>query len=329
MTTKRDRVYATLKGEIIDRVPTGFWMHFPKENYFGEQAINAHIEYFEKSKTDVCKVMTEHIYPCFHNINSVSDWDKIECYDESADFIRKQADIISSVVKRVKDASIVGTVHGLIASSSHALLGVPKYDGIGSHAIVYHTRMQPETMLKAFEKISDSLCAMIRAQIKSGAEGIYYATLGGESYLFTDEEHKEYIAPFDKKIINAAYDAGAKYVILHLCKPKVKLERFKSYNCDIVNWGIEESGVSLKEGRILFPNKVLLGGFNNQHGPLINGSREEIKQTIVDIINDVGMTNLILGSDCTLPRDLSYERIASVAELSQEISLGILNNGKN
>ena len=84
-----------------------------------------------------------------------------------------------------------------------------------------------------------------------------------------------------------------------------------------------------KEGRILFPNKVLLGGFNNQHGPLINGSREEIKQTIVDIINDVGMTNLILGSDCTLPRDLSYERIASVAELSQEISLGILNNGKN
>ena len=50
MITRRDRIYAALNGEVLDRIPTGFWMHFPDNAFFGEAAVNAHLEYFEKTK---------------------------------------------------------------------------------------------------------------------------------------------------------------------------------------------------------------------------------------------------------------------------------------
>lgn len=321
MITRRDRIYAALNGEVLDRIPTGFWMHFPDNAFFGEAAVNAHLEYFEKTKTDMCKVMTEHIYPCLHDINSAKDWEHIEIYNEDAPFIREQADIVREIVKKVPDASIVGTIHGTVASGSHTLLGIPRYDGIGRHAMIYHLRTNPESLGKAFQRISDSLCCMVRAQIKAGAEGIYYAALGGESDVFTDEEHKEFVAPCDKKVIDAAYDAGAKYVILHMCKSHVRLERFATYKCDVVNWGIEESGVSLKDARKIFPDKVLLGGFNNRHGSLINGDSNEIKDAINGMIESVGNKKFILGSDCTLPSDLPYENIRKVVEASESIGI--------
>lgn len=111
-------------------------------------------------------------------------------------------------------------------------------------------------------------------------------------------------------VIEAAYEAGAKFVILHMCKPKVKLERFLGYPCDVVNWGIEESGVSLPEGQKLFPGKVVLGGLNNRHGALIAGDYEQLEQEIHRIIRQMEPGRFILGSDCTLPPDLDYGRIA-------------------
>ena len=318
MITKKDRIYAVLKGEILDRVPTGFWMHFPENCFYGDNAVKAHLKFFSESKTDMCKVMTENLYPCFHNINNAKDWKKVKEYDWKAPFIQNQADLIQRIVKEIPDASVMGTVHGVIASSSHLLLGIPKYDSIGSHAIIYHARMEPEIITSAFEKIADTLCEMVRAQIKAGADGIYYAALGGESYLFSDEEHASMVAPYDKRVIDAAYEAGAKYVVLHICKPKVKLERFKDYRCDIVNWGVEESGVSISAGRKLFGDKILLGGFNTRHGALIDGSEKEIQEETKELIKTNGPQKYILGSDCTLPGNLDYSRIAMVAEASEK-----------
>lgn len=319
MITKKDRIYAVLKGEILDRVPTGFWMHFPENCFFGDNAVHAHLEFFEKSKTDMCKVMTENLYPCFHNINDAKDWINVRAYDWSAPFIQNQADLIQKIVKEIPNASVMGTVHGVIASSSHLLLGIPRYDSIGSHAIIYHARMEPEIVISAFEKISETLSEMARAQIKAGADGIYYAALGGESYLFSDEEHASMVAPFDQKVIDAAYEAGAKYVVLHICKPRVNLERFKNYRCDIVNWGVEESGVALSAGRELFGEKILLGGFNTHHGALIEGTEKEIQEETIELIKENGPQRYILGSDCTLPGDLDYSRIATVSKASEKI----------
>lgn len=307
---RRERVFAALAGEKPDRVPVGFWMHFPPEAYYGEAAVSTHMEYFQKTQTDICKIMNECTYPCEHNIQSADDWKQVKVYDRFADFIIRQADVVKSVAERCRDAATVATIHGVVASASHTLLGIPRYDSIGRFAQLYHLRVQPDVVWDAYKKIAHTLCAVTEASVKAGVDGVYYAALGGERDGFTDEEHAKYIAPLDQMVIQAAYDAGAKFVILHMCKPKVKLERFVDYRCDVVNWGIEESGVSLMEGRRMFPNQVLLGGLNNRQGALIDGNYEKLEQEIHGIIDQVGSQRFILGSDCTLPGDLSYDKIA-------------------
>lgn len=311
---KKERVFATLSGVQPDRVPTGFWMHFPKDAQFGQAAVKTHLDYFEQSQTDICKVMTEYMYPCDHRIQTALDWKTVKSYDQSAEFIQRQADIIRAVVDGCKDGSVIATIHGVVASASHTLLGYANYDGIGRFAQMYHLRTQADAIYSAYCRIADTLCEMAGAAIKAGADGIYYAALGGESDGYTDEEHAKYIAPLDEKVIKAAYDAGAKYVILHICKPKVNLKRFLNYPGDAVNWGVEESGVTLKEGRKLFPGRVLLGGLNNCEGALFQNNEAALERDVHALIDNVGSRMLIVGSDCTLPSNLPYERIAAVAK---------------
>ena len=55
-----------------------------------------------------------------------------------------------------------------------------------------------------------------------GLDGILYAGLGGERFLFTDQEFEEYIMPFDKQIMKACLEAGG-HNILHMCKTDVNL----------------------------------------------------------------------------------------------------------
>ncbi len=319
---RKERVYAVLQGEAADRVPTGFWMHFPAGAFYGESAVRTHLEYFAQSRTDLCKVMTEYIYPCDHSILNAGDWRQVPAYTAGAPFIEQQAQIIRAIAGQCPDAPVVATLHGVVASASHALLGVPGYDTVGRHAQLYHLRTDPEPVLHAYRNIAATLREMARAFVRAGAEGIYYAALGGERDGFSDEEHAQYIAPLDKQILEAAYDAGARFVILHMCKPRVALKRFTDYPCDIVNWGIRESGVSLWDGARMFPGKVPLGGLDNRHSALIEGDDDRLEEEILDILSHLQGRPFFLGSDCTLPGSLPYRRIAAVARICERYAAG-------
>ena len=318
---KRERFFSVLEGRRPDRTPTGFWVHFPPDAFFGQEAVDVHLDYFEKTQTDICKIMTEHTYPCRGDINTAADWKLVRSYGPDAEFIRKQADIIRAVVDRCPDGAMTATIHGVIASASHALLGIPKYDSVGRYAQLYHLRTNPQAVSDAYRRIAETLCVLAEQSLAAGAEGIYYAALGGESDGFTQEEHARYIAPLDNMVIRAAYEAGAKFVILHICKPRVDLNRFRDYPCDIVNWGVRESGVPLAQGHAMFPGKVILGGLDNCCGPLIGGTEEQLEHAVEDVITTAGTDRLILGSDCTLPTDLPYSRIAQVARASRRYAL--------
>ena len=54
---KKERVTAAIEGRVPDYVPCGFSLHFPKERAMGEEAVAAHLEFFEKTDTDIFKIM--------------------------------------------------------------------------------------------------------------------------------------------------------------------------------------------------------------------------------------------------------------------------------
>ncbi len=94
----------------------------------------------------------------------------------------------------------------------------------------------------------------------------------------------------------------------------MNLKRFVDYPCEVVNWGVLESGVSLVEGHQLFPGKVIMGGLDDCSPALLSGNFGKLEMEVHKIIRENQGFRFILASDCTLPGDLPYERIAMVAE---------------
>lgn len=319
---RKERVTAVFKGEKPDRTPMGFWMHFPPEQHYGEEALAAHLRYFEETKTDICKVMNENLYPVESPIMEAADWSEVKACGKNHPFIKTQVELVKRVVERAGgDAPVIATIHGIVASASHALMQCSRYDKVGRYAQLYHLRTNPDSVYSAYEAIAETLTILAEECIAAGADGVYYAALGGERDGFTAEEHARYIAPLEKGLMKEI-DHAPIGNILHMCKPLVELERFVDYPCAAVNWGILESGVELCDGRKLFPGKVILGGMDDASANLISGSREDLVREVHEILAKNDYPGFILASDCTLPGDLPYDRIRMMKEACESFRGG-------
>ena len=57
--TKKERVIAAIKGQPVDRIPSGFWLHFPESCFYGDAAVQAHLKFFRETETDIQKIAQE------------------------------------------------------------------------------------------------------------------------------------------------------------------------------------------------------------------------------------------------------------------------------
>ncbi|MBS4206688.1 uroporphyrinogen decarboxylase family protein [Bacillus sp. FJAT-50079] len=314
---KFESVLNAVRGEKLDYVPAGFWLHFPSTQHHGKEAVEAHINFFRKTNTDIMKIMNENLVPYSTPITKADDWRNIRPISLKDPFVVDQLDIIKRIVDRVGDeAVILTTIHGTIASAFHARGGGENYDTLRT-ILSAHLREKPEVVANAFRILSEGMAEFTQSCLEAGAQGIYYSALGGEKELFTDEEFEQYIKPNDLLILNAAKSASA-FNVLHICKDNVNFERYKDYDPEVVNWAVHENRLTLKEGRKLFPNSTILGGLDDRSGVLVSGTEEEIEKAVFSILDEVGTKKFILGADCTLPTEMSYEKIRMAVESTKK-----------
>ncbi|SIR06953.1 uroporphyrinogen decarboxylase [Alkalispirochaeta americana] len=305
--TKKQRVAALICGEEVDRIPASFSLHFSKESVSGKKAIDAHREFFQETDVDVLKIMNENLFSPDVLIRSPEDWKHIRPITGKEVYIQNQLDIIKALSDEMGgDAYIFATIHGVFASAFHATkdddMKLAHHDKVTAHL-----RESPDVIETALKNIAEGLVAFVDLCIEAGAEGIYYAALGAESYRFTRDEFSRYIKPNDILVLEAAKKAPGG-TILHMCKDRLNIDLYKGYPCDIVNWAVNEQNISLDEGRELF-KKPVLGGFDDRAGVLVEGRKRDIEHEVHRLVNTYGPTNFMLGADCTLPENMSYERI--------------------
>ncbi len=315
--TSRENTIAAVRGEKVEYIPSGFWLHFPETCFHGETAVKAHLDFFRETGTDIMKIMNENVVPCSVPIQKPEDWAKIPSFDRNASFIQDQLEITKKILDKVHDNGIVLlTVHGVVASAWHARGGTAGYE-TGSSFLTEHLRANPKAVAQAYDRISDALAILTEEALKIGVDGIYYAALGGESYLYTDEEFEEFVKPNDLKVLNAASGRSA-FNILHMCKDRLNLNRYKDYPADVVNWGIYEQNPSLAEGKKIFGDRAILGGLDDRAGVLVSGTEEEIRREVHRIIDEMGTTKFLLGADCTLPTEIEFSRIRAAVQAARE-----------
>ncbi len=315
--TKRERVVAAIEHKPVDYIPSGFSLHFPQDQAFGDSAVDAHLAFFKETDTDICKIMNEHLVPSFGPITKAEEYTKIPTLTLHDSFMQKQCILTERIMEHVDpQAFTIGTLHGILASTIHPLeqSGMAYEDTRTFLATALRTN--PDPVLSAMARIADSMCELAQAYAARGVDAVYYAALGAEKQYFTDEEFEKWILPFDRQILSAIKEAKA-YSFLHMCKENLNLSRYVPLLdlVDVVNWGIYEVPFSLKQGKSLFKGKTIMGGLANRSGSLFAGPKEAIKNDIQQVVEEMGSVGFILGADCTLATEQDRSLIRAVVDV--------------
>lgn len=315
---KKEEIRKYIAGESnIIGVPCGLWMHFPASCAIGEASTMAHLEYYSKTNVSVMKLMNEHPMKFSIKIECADDWGllDVQSIDECVydDFISE----IKEFRKRIGgDAFLIVTIHGVLVSACHATDGMGHFPDL-KNTVTMHLKEKPEVVTKGLKSIGAVLEKLCSRCFDAGADGIYYAALGGEENRFTESMYRTYVSPIEKRILESCKKKG--FVFLHVCKDNPRLSMFSDYPCDVVNWDEHRGLYSIEDGMKLFPGKVILGGFDNKRGVLFSGSDDDVIRHIKDVFKCVGRGRIMIGADCTLPSDFSIERISMISNYCSNI----------
>lgn len=310
---KRELLHATLSGETGNRLLCGFWHHFDDSARAGQASVAAHKEFFEKTDADILKVMNEHLYRLEQTVETAADWSRVRPVSFAAGPYAEYVEEFKAIRAAIPaEVPLFATVHGVLVSAYHATEKPGNFSN-PDNMVSRHLRESPESVAVGLEAVARTLIELCGHLARAGADGIYYAALGGESYRFDRPLFESFVKPYDAMVIDAVNGLDA-ISILHICKDKVVVPMYRGINADIVNWAVHECEYSLSDGRTLFPGQTLLGGFDDRSGVLVSGTAEEIERETDRIVAEAGRLRFIVGADCTLPGNVETWRINTVRD---------------
>ena len=292
---KIERVRAVLRGEKPDRVPAGFWFHYPGTLTAKETAAE-HIKLFRETDMDIIKIMQDFSYPLTGTITRASDWRHIRFGGVDAKEFEKPKEIISRILDEAgNEALTLMTMFGPFKAASFAF---------GDEELMFWAKEAPEDVAEGIKIIADGMTEWLQGYLDLGVDGLYYTAQFAEPGRFTQEQWETLVKPFDEQVLSVCRDREEKINFLHMCgepeyRFRVDLQRLRAMPGDIVNWSVKDNGLSLKDGRAFFGNRPILGGMNNKQN-LVSGTEEAIFEEAQSCIREAGTAGFMLGADCTV-----------------------------
>jgi uroporphyrinogen decarboxylase len=317
---KIERVRAVLRSAEVDRVPAGFWFHFPAEFRGGEAMARRHIEYYRATDLDILKVMNDTGYAPVGKvmIKQPSDWARLEptplsdpLYQSHLEGLKRIVDALGSEVLIM--TTLFNPFHEAVAILRASLRGSAD-EADARNILIQQLRQEPEPVLAALRLIATDHARFFQTCItEAGANGIYYSAQGGERDLMSDEEHARWFKPADMIVLRALHGV-AEFVVGHFCGRAINLSRFVDYPVQMANWAAHADNLSLTEGKALLGGVPILGGLN-ERGPLVYGPREALKREVDGALSKMGTRGFMLGAGCTVPGDTDIQNLVYARSL--------------
>jgi uroporphyrinogen decarboxylase len=306
---KREKVLAVLdQSKPNEYVPAAFFLHF--KDKLGQGAINSHLDFFRATNMDIVKVQYEIVVPHI-DIKNPKEWSKIPVYKK--DFFEPQLAVIEALAKELKsEALILPTVYSPLSLA---------YQTVGKDALA-HAKQDPDAVAKGLNNLALGIVNYIEEAIKRGADGFYISTQGGNSKHFGEGElFEKLVVPHDLTVSQAASDK-ALLNILHVCdygeSYYTNIRQFASYPGSIINAPnvlLDGSPIKTKDIQKTFGRPVM-GGLDRL-GVIATGTVEEAKAAADKVLSEAA-PNFILGADCTVPSETSYEKLRAVIDYAHE-----------
>ncbi|MFQ8636973.1 MAG: uroporphyrinogen decarboxylase family protein [Acutalibacteraceae bacterium] len=317
---KTERMKAVFENREPDRVPAGFWFHYPGEMPAGERA-QAHVDLCRKTGADIIKVMDDNFGRFFTQgiqITKPSDWRKIRLPGKDCAHYRGMTELIGRILEKAGgEAMVFPTVWSPFKIASFTYLCAGGTD----QQFMAHCREDPDSVLEGVKILADTLQTWTRDYLELGSSGIYYSGQFSEPQRFDGETWEKLVKPSDLAVLGVTKEFAEKYNIVHICGEvefgfQSSPRRYAGYPGDLFNWDVHRTDLSLEAGRAVF-QKPILGGLDN-HGVLIEGSLEEIRAETERIIRSMGKRGFMLGADCTVPASIDWARLRAAVEAAEQ-----------
>ncbi|KAA9219095.1 MULTISPECIES: uroporphyrinogen decarboxylase family protein [Aerococcus] len=327
--SKKELVKTVFDGHQAERTPVGFWHHFVEDVYHANALkddqikpanLAGHQQFLKDIEPDYIKIMTDGYfqYPNekLQKADHLSEVGEIEPLANDDPWIQEQ----------IQFAKEVEALHNNQLYSFYNIFGPLTtfkilYDDQDERVSRFYQE-DPELFAKILKVIAGDIQKVIEGILsETTVDGIYYSTQDLQTSDFTDQDFIELVKPLDTALLNRAKELKPHH-ILHVCGylgAHNRLEKFADYPASAVNWATGPEKLSIEDGKKIFKDKVVVGGFQNTADDLIyKGTESEIKAYTKELIKEAGDTPYVIGADCTIPADTPKEHFEWVRQASIE-----------
>lgn len=331
---RQERVEAALNLRKPDRVPVSAWMHLSEFDQDPVSLAEATIEFNEKYDFDFIKMMPFGTYSVQDwgakltiycdkykepvvaepGIKDVEDYYQLKVLDPNHGTWGKQLQFTEVLGRTVrKDTPYIQTIFSPF-STLKKLAGNRLHDDMKSH---------PEHVKNALEIITETTIRFVRANIKAGVHGFFFATQNALPAAMSLEEFKEFGHHYDMQVFDA-YTNRTYFNVIHLHGDDVYFEHIaKEYPVNCLNWHDRHTKPSLDEARSI-SDKCFLGGI--QEVPYFVGNllqydsfmathtKEEIITHARQAIESIEGIGFMLGPGCVVDPKTHEDNLFALRE---------------
>lgn len=318
MTTHKERIQGSMKGEVIDRPPVALWRHFPVDDQSPGTLAAATLHFQRNYDFDLVKVTPASSF-CLKDwgvedewkghtegtrdytkrvIHGPKDWERLPALDPTSRHLAAQLDCLRMIRSELNaETPLLQTVFSPLAQAKNLA---------GSETLLTHLRLHPEAVMKGLAVIAETTRRFVEACLDTGIDGVFYAIQHAQGSLMTLEEYKEFGLPNDLDALEPAQ--GLWCNLLHLHGHDVYFSLLSHLNFPIVNWHDRETFPSLKEAQGLYSG-VVCGGMRQDS--LVFGDQAEVRNEAADAIQQTDGKRFILGTGCVVPVIASHGNLVA------------------
>lgn len=307
MMSKRERVWAAVHGEKVDRPPFFFWHHFKPHNV-PHRLAQSTLDFFGRFDLDIYKIMPDMPYPFPQNsIRQPDDWDLVARLEPTAGNLGRMVQTTELVRQALgPETPVVVTVYSPITEAR-------RFAG-GPEALVKQLQENPAHVHRALGVIAHNVADYCQELLAAGADGIYFAVQGIAGGWLSEAEFREFSRPYDLQVLSACSAGWLNVVHLH-GGPDLMADLALGYPGAVLSWEDRLTGVRLADLRQRIPNMAAMGGID-ERGPITRGDVAALTQEMRDAVEQTdGGRHFILAPGCSVPDDIdeNYLRLARKA----------------
>ena len=309
--TPRERVWATLRGEGVDRPAVSFWGHFYHRESSASELVDATLEHQREYGWDWVKLNPRKHYhvedwgvryqysgrpgekPLLQTwpVREPEDWRAItpKPFDRGA--LGEQLDAVRLLREGLPaDVPMIETVFTPLAILAE-MVEEPA-------VLKRHMGTHPDRIRQALEVVTATFEPFVAEVIARGTDGIYLATTDWASKdWMTADEYREWARPWDLRLLAAA--SSAPFNVLHVCKPRNLLFELSDYPVRAFSYdATDPTNPTLDQALARLPGAVM-GGISHE-GALQSGV-EAVTAEVRRGFEQTGGHRWLVAPGCSIP----------------------------